>query len=302
MTVTAKQSQSYMYDLPRLPGWVFDRAPRASPGVGLSDEAIYSSDENYSVRRLGRSSETLLVAFQVGVEFEVSFGARRIALTHAAPHLPENTIRHLLIDQLVPRVIAQLGSLVVHASAVKVGNKAALFLGDTGQGKSTLAASFMMAGHELICDDALCVEWSAQKPVAAPVFQDLRLNSDSIESIFPNAPATTTVAHYSSKRHVAVAPDICADEGPFPIASIFMLAPAATGPTRVDRLVGGEACMALVQHSFLLDPQDIQNAAKRLKHCEAIAQSIGVFKVSYKKQFAKLPELRNSILTCLKTH
>lgn len=49
------------------------------------------------------------------------------------------------------------GELVLHASAVRVGDRAVAFVGATGMGKSTLATLFGRAGHELVSDDVVRV-------------------------------------------------------------------------------------------------------------------------------------------------
>jgi hypothetical protein len=49
------------------------------------------------------------------------------------------------------------GELVLHASAVRVGDHAIAFVGASGMGKSTLATLYGQAGYELIADDVLRV-------------------------------------------------------------------------------------------------------------------------------------------------
>ena len=59
------------------------------------------------------------------------------------PDIPIETIRHLLLDQVIPRVLGQQGRLVIHASAVTLPNRKTIaFLGNSGQGKSTIASYF----------------------------------------------------------------------------------------------------------------------------------------------------------------
>jgi len=49
----------------------------------------------------------------------------------------------------------QRGRVLLHASAIRVGNKAVLFCGASGAGKSTLAAALHQRGYEFVSDD-LC--------------------------------------------------------------------------------------------------------------------------------------------------
>ena len=62
--------------------------------------------------------------------------------------VPAETLRHLLLDQVVPRMLGQGGELVLHASAVELDDGTGLaFVGPSGAGKSTLASSFQKPGR-----------------------------------------------------------------------------------------------------------------------------------------------------------
>src|SRR5262245_35532677 len=67
--------------------------------------------------------------------------------------LPLSTVEHLVVDQVLPRVLAQRGRLVLHAGCVVTARGAVAFLGDSGAGKSTLCASFARAGDGLVLGD-----------------------------------------------------------------------------------------------------------------------------------------------------
>ena len=64
-------------------------------------------------------------------------------------------VRHLFLDSVIPLILSRREPLVLHASAILFDGRAIAFIGTSGQGKSTLAASHSQLGYSLISDDYL---------------------------------------------------------------------------------------------------------------------------------------------------
>jgi len=60
-----------------------------------------------------------------------------------------------LLGHALSFALVKQGFEPLHATAVVIEGKAIAFLGDSGFGKSTLAAAFLDAGHTLLTDDLL---------------------------------------------------------------------------------------------------------------------------------------------------
>ncbi len=116
-----------------------------------------SGDITHSLTRLG---EGYLLRFPLLADFVISNDGRRIA-GWAARESCRETIRHLLLDQVLPRLLSHQGHLVLHAGGVTSDHGAIVFLGESGLGKSTLCSSFNQAGFALLSDDFLLL--SAQE-------------------------------------------------------------------------------------------------------------------------------------------
>lgn len=84
-----------------------------------------------------------------------------------------------LSNQCVPLWRWLHGSLVFHGSAVAVKNGAIAFIGNKGQGKSTLAGAFYAQGHRVLTDDVIVVSGEEENFQILPSFPQLRLTRDS---------------------------------------------------------------------------------------------------------------------------
>lgn len=142
----------------------------------------------------GQEGEVFLTVYHRGNEYLASFPGLlecRIGFDPVTIHYHElndtndETIRHLLIDQLIPRVLGQMGKLILHASAVRYeDDQVVLFIGDSGAGKSTLATA--CGDADLLADDGILVDITSNGLELYPAYQGLRLQSDSIEEVLGN--------------------------------------------------------------------------------------------------------------------
>ena len=130
---------------------------------------------------------------------------KTIRITPLSTATTSATLEHLLHDQIYPRLLAHEGQLVLHAGAVDMDGKLAVFLGDSGMGKSTLVASLYQAGAALLNDDTLVVTAEADGFYGQAIYRGLRLLPDSLASLFPQQTETRPMAHYSPKQRLEVA-------------------------------------------------------------------------------------------------
>ncbi len=99
----------------------------------------------------------------------------------AAPSLTRLDREILVVPALV-LALAQRGTWCLHASAALFGDQLMVFLGESGQGKSTLAAflSTPEGSHwRLVADDILPVTIDSKGVIAWPSFPQLKLSSQA---------------------------------------------------------------------------------------------------------------------------
>ena len=224
---------------------------------------------------------------------------RRI-VARAVAGTPKATLDHFLTDQVFPRVMAHEGQFIIHAAATRFGKNAVLFMGASGRGKSTLATSFDRAGLPLLGDDAMVISWSDGKPRAKAVYPSLRLFPDSMAALIPTGVSTSDIALHSAKQRVNFPAGEKRALHSLPVEAIFAIgAPTYDDRIHVRRLKIAEACIALIENSFALDPTDIERARDRLAKASEVARAIPAFEIFYPRDYERLPAVRSAILAKL---
>lgn len=258
-------------------------------GISLPGPPELSDDDQTPPPLIERDGNVVSIHFHDAARFRINFGDRTITGFDISPETAETVLIHILHDQIAPRLLAELGELVLHASAVRYGDGLALFLGQSGAGKSTLAASLHQVGCELLGDDAAIVTPGVNGFLAQTVYPSLRLFPEAIASLLGNDVATSPMADYSDKRHVHL-PTLPKSAGqPMPLAAMFFLSGECGATDAVATPMDStRACIALVEQSFSLDPKDPRCGARRLAGLSQLALKVPAYRLSYPHDFKRL--------------
>jgi len=208
---------------------------------------------------------------------------------YPAPRVPRRTLRHLLIDAVMPLYLAHRGALVVHASAVRTRGGAALFVGGPGRGKSTLTAALCAAGHRLIADDYVVIEEHEGTAFAVPSYPGLRLWPDVAGAVAPQGWRRSSVAHYTEKVRLDV-PAHAHERRPLPIVCVYLLRETSRdGAIRIEPLAGRAALMALVRQLFCADAVDREQIASQFVRLARVAGRTPVRTLAFPRTLDALP-------------
>jgi hypothetical protein len=96
----------------------------------------------------------------------------------------EAKLRMPLLGPVFAMMLHFRGLYVLHASAVSIGGAGAIFLGKKRAGKSTTAAALVAAGHQLISDDVVALDFSGGQPVIVPAFPQVKLEPSAAARFF----------------------------------------------------------------------------------------------------------------------
>jgi hypothetical protein len=210
-----------------------------------------------------------------------------------APDVSEALLRLPLLGPVTALLLYLRGHFVLHASAVSVGGKGAIFVGDKQAGKSTTAAVMVASGHRLLADDVVAIDVSARgAPSILPGFPQLKLDRDAAIDGIPerSEPLPLVQPNFIKLQHRLV--------------GRFSHAPAP--PTRVYVLTRGtniaatplspsEALAALMRFSYVTrfgtDALKEGRAAEHFERCAALASAAQVSRLTVPGKVDRLSEV-----------
>jgi hypothetical protein len=175
-----------------------------------------------------------------------------VDLAAAAPALD---VRGYLLGSIFVVLCQQRGLLPLHASAIAGKSGVVAFLGNSGQGKSTLAAHLAQRGFRVLADDVCLID--ATEPSAAMVIPTapwLKLWRTSLKSLGREAEGLDRVFTDDDKYRLPLAPVLT----PEPILRLVFLegnelASTTTEIEEVPRVQAVPLLMNLTHHSYLLE-------------------------------------------------
>jgi hypothetical protein len=219
------------------------------------------------------------------------------------PQTPPHTLHHLLLDQVLPLVLNHKGKEVLHGAAVVTPYGACAFVGQTGAGKSTLAASFLSAGYSVLTDDCVVLDGRGSDIITLPAYPGLRLWDDAIAALFGSTGSYAPVAHYTPKQRFAAArtaTSFCSSA--VPLAGIYVLgtsddahAVPASAP-EIHPLTEREALMTLLSLAFKLDIRDHRMLTREFDFLHRLVTQIPVRRLTVPDSFTTLPAVQAAVL------
>ena len=259
----------------------------------------YRFDDGTVWTEFYRSGAGYLLRFPGLADFEVSADGAEV-ITHPVEGCDETTVEHLYINQLMPLALSRQGRPAFHASVVTVPGGAVAFLGKTGMGKSTLAASFALGGAAFLTDDSLLVDESADRYQALPSHASLRLWQDSVDAIVGDRHVRADSINYSRKARLLAGEGLPYCDTPQPLLAAFFLRNTGVASVAIGETSGTSRCMQWIEHSFLLDIEDKDLLARHFEWTHRIAESVPSFTLDYPRNYGILPDVRRAVLQQVK--
>ena len=245
-----------------------------------------------------------LLRFNELADFTIDRNGREIVCM-SRPGIPEDTLQHLLLDQVIPLVINLRGGEALHASAILTPRGVVAFAGPAGSGKSTIAASLFKMGYPFVSDDCLTLQGKDRNIYAIPAYPGLRLWKDAKAHLFGDKGNKKLVAHYTSKLRVDVEEEPGSySPAPKPFTRLYdiMNSPEtdATSDITIERLSPRDSFMALVRCAFRLDITDNRMLRRQFCFLERVVSAVSVRRLIFPRDFTLLPAIKEAIFEDLR--
>jgi len=256
-----------------------------------------SNGDNWAL--CGKIEGGYLLRYPGFADFIVDRAGRELRCARIDSGTSPQTLRHLLLDQVLPLVLNLLGRDVLHATAVDTPGGVCAFIGPAGAGKSTLAASFAAAGYSTFCDDCLVVGRNGGI-ICTPGYPGVRLWRDSFAALGNHLVKLSDVANYTSKCRIVSNTGQFPDD-PRPLIAIYRISRPADGEpplstAHVEPVTGREAFMELVSSAYVLDVTEPATLVRHFRFIEQLVAQVPIARLLLPNDFALLPTVRRLIL------
>lgn len=195
------------------------------------------------------------------------------------------------------------GATCLHASAVIVEDKAVLFVGDSGYGKSSLAAAFVLQGYPLLTDDLVVLKPRNHSFLIPPAVPAIRLQADTADLMF-------------GSNHTLPQSDVDSDKYQYeldeksplfarhatPLAAIYLLSKANLShkSRAITQLSKRESLLNLSRFGYLPSLMDTKMRRTEFETLASLVRTIPVFQLPAVSDPAQLPDLCHKIIKSMR--
>lgn len=198
----------------------------------------------------------------------------------------ELLIRFYLVGTIMGIVLYQRNFLVLHASAVNINGGAVAFLGVSGEGKSSTAATFVTHGYNIITDDVAPIDLTSNSLIMHPGFPQVKIGEKIAQALGYDYETLPAVHTFKEKR--ALLPRQGFSIAPIPLKRIYVL--TTDTDFEIAPIRASEAVTELARHSR---PTTLYHSggAAHFFQCANLVKQQTIYRLSRPKDTNLLSEL-----------
>lgn len=204
-------------------------------------------------------------------------------------------VRLPVLGIVMATILQQRGNIVLHGSSVLLDGKAVIFLGNKGEGKSTLANWLVGNGFALLSDDICSLESrDGHNYLIQPAFSSMRLNPDVLLHCGDSPEKYPQVHPAIEKRTKDVEGSFCASRRS--VGAICIL--SSGNELRIERVHGIKAVQDVLPHMISTrfpSDQPLEILQSTFLNTTQLVKSLPVYRVIRPRDMGVLEETASLI-------
>jgi hypothetical protein len=235
------------------------------------------------------NSEAFLLKVDNVAKYLVSAGKQIII--EPVPEVRDNEVRLFLLGSAFAALLQQRGLLPLHGCAVEVNGRAAIFVGPSGGGKSTLAGALHQRGYRILADDVGVISFSpAGVPFVIAAYPQIKLWADSAQLLGKNPDELRRIMDSMEKYGLPL------EEGfagtPLPLERVYELEVGSSQDLELIEVQGMDKLVVFVNHTYRRQFLAGNPGKKRhFEQCGRAARHCRVSRLRRPWDTARLPEV-----------
>jgi hypothetical protein len=278
-------------------GTVPDGAGCPTPSSQPAYQSPYRDDSGAPIVRIWCLSDTTYqLSYVNGLNFTVNYANSEIWSTWPEDVLFQDAASYLL-GPVLGIFLRLRKRICLHASAVAYKDRAIVFAGSPGAGKSTLAAAFSCRGLAVLSDDIVLLEKDNQAQFCAiPSHPFLSLWPESVELIKRKPEELPLIFSQVDKRRLVLETPGRFESRSLPIGAIYVLDNERAAAGRVEDLTGQDALVSLITESYGTYVLDLERRVQELDALSELISKTAIFCLPSERKSFPLEQLCEMVL------
>jgi len=185
-------------------------------------------------------------------------------------NLEEDFLRLLILSYAFAIFLHKRGKLVLHANAINMFGSAVVFLGGSGEGKSTTSLIFNKKGYNLLCDDVLSIGVNNDSHLVYSGFPRIKILPDIIKNLNEDVNLIPQVTNNSKKFSYYVRDNFHVSS--LPLRSIYLI--ERSHETKIENFGLQESLIELIKSSYCYKLFNSFELNENLKQCTEILNKV----------------------------
>ena len=195
-------------------------------------------------------------------------------------------VKFFLLGQVMARLLHQRQFMLLHASAINTKDGVIAFMGNSGQGKSSMAAVLHSRGHQLVTEDLMVIQLRDKEAYVIPTFPQLKIKEDILDLLGYNKDELTSLMPYTPKW-ILKKLNFCSISRP--LLKVFLL--ANSSECHVENIVAHEGLFQLMANSWYVRLGHDIEPDKQFMLYTTLKQSIEVHQLYYPRSLEKFEKV-----------